>query len=287
MPKAQINGVDLHYHIQGRGTAIVFMHPACIGSRIFTYLRNDLARDFRTLLFDFRGHGRSGTSDARVAFPLLVEDTLRLMDHLKIASAYLCAYSIGSMVALEAMLTRPDRFRGAALLSGMAEIADWKTRAKLKLVGLAGRLKAREMLVLPQLWSNSDNIETYRRMRGETKDGDMAKWREYMESASRYSAVSRLPEIRQPVLLLCGERDGGTKQAALTLQQGLPNASLAFIPGRKHTLPTYGASESGALIRDWLYALEGLTKNRDEAPHGTVEVPFAAFSDEENISKEF
>ncbi|WP_276354067.1 alpha/beta fold hydrolase [Cohnella caldifontis] len=257
MPRTEVNGVQLHYHAQGSGTPIVFLHPACIGSRVFTYLHNDLSRDFRTIRFDFRGHGQSGTAPAKVTIPLLVEDTCRLMDALDVPNAYLISYSVASMVALEALLTHPNRFRGAALMSGMAEAEGWRTRTKLKMGGFAGRVGARDFLVFPQLWSNSDNIYTYRRLRGETLHGDIGKWREYMESAMAYSAVSRLPYIDQPVLLLCGERDAESLRHARTLQQGLRNDSTAFLPGRKHTLPTYGGDEAGALIRGWLYALEG------------------------------
>jgi pimeloyl-ACP methyl ester carboxylesterase len=57
VPLIHANGIELHYHLQGKGTPIVFLHPPCIASRVFTYLRNDLSQDHKTLLFDFRGMG--------------------------------------------------------------------------------------------------------------------------------------------------------------------------------------------------------------------------------------
>ncbi|WP_123039444.1 alpha/beta fold hydrolase [Cohnella candidum] len=257
MPLTHANGVEFHYHLQGKGTAVVFLHPACIGSRVFTYLRNDLSQDHRTLLFDFRGHGRSGGSSGKITMPLLVEDTCRLMDALDMSSAYLCAYSASSLVALEAMLTHPDRFRGAILLSGMAEAAGWRTKTKLRFGSIAARMRARELLAYPQLWKNSDSIETYRRLRKEMAGGHLNHWRDYMDSIRGYSAVARLPEIEQPVLIVCGERDEEAKRHARVLQQGLPNDSTVFLPGRSHALPTYGSEEVGPLIRGWLYAQEG------------------------------
>jgi pimeloyl-ACP methyl ester carboxylesterase len=265
MPRTEVSGVRLHYHAQGSGTPIVFLHPACIGSRVFTYLFNDLSRDFRAVRFDFRGHGQSESGTAKLTIPLLAEDACRLMDALDVRQAYLVAYSAASLVALEALLTHPDRFRGAALLSGMAEAEGW-TRTKLKMGRFAVRAGARDLLTYPQLWSNSDNVYTYRRLRGETLRGDIAKWREYMECALDYSAVSRLPYIDQPVLLLCGERDADAIGHARVLQQGLRRCSTAFLPGRKHALPTYGADGTGALIRGWLYAQEGREPEADGLP---------------------
>ncbi|MCD9023964.1 alpha/beta fold hydrolase [Cohnella silvisoli] len=254
MPLIHANGVEIHYHLQGKGTPIVFLHPPCIASRVFTYIRNDLSQDHKTLLFDFRGHGRSGSSEAPITIPLLAEDVRRLLDALNISKAYLCTYSLGSMVGLHALLTYPDRFFGGIFLGGLAEASGWKTRAKLKAGIWASKLKARELISLPSLWVHADNHETFYRLRGETRAGDIAKWREYMTSGLSYSAVGRLKDVRQPVLLLCGEKDTEFKGYMDVMQKGLPNDSSAYIPGVKHTLPIYGAGSIGELIRGWVGA---------------------------------
>ncbi|TJY39782.1 alpha/beta hydrolase [Cohnella pontilimi] len=263
MPMIHVNGVDLHYHLQGKGVPIVFLHPPCIGSRVFTYLRNDLSQDYRTLMFDFRGHGHSGTSGTRLTIPLLVEDTRQLMDALDISSAYLCTYSMASMVALEALLTHPNRFSGAVLLGGLAKATGWRLRGRLRAGSIASRWGARDSVAAPILWVNSDNTQTYRNLRRETLSGDVAKWREYFDSGLRYSAENRLPEIKQPVLLVCGEKDRQFHKHMRTMKQGLPNASTAFIRGKKHFLPTYAADPIAGAIRLWL---EPRDEKREDQP---------------------
>jgi pimeloyl-ACP methyl ester carboxylesterase len=262
VPLIQANGVEIHYHLQGKGIPIVFLHPPCIASRVFTYIRNDLSQDHKTLLFDFRGHGRSGSTQSPITIPLLAEDVRQLLDKLNISKAYLCAYSLGTMVGLQALLTYPDRFMGGILLGGVAEISGWKTRAKLKAGIWAGKLKARDLISIPITWVNANNRETFKRLRGETKTGDVGKWREFMISGLNYSVTSRLKDIRQPVLLLCGERDTEFKGYMEALQRGLPNESSAYIPGVKHTLPIYGAGSVGELIRGWLIAQREQEKSK-------------------------
>ncbi|WP_158602207.1 alpha/beta fold hydrolase [Cohnella endophytica] len=257
MPLIHVNGVELHYHLQGKGTPIVFVHPPCIGSRVFTYLRNDLSQDHKTLLFDFRGHGRSESSKARITIYSLAEDMLRLLDALHIEQAYVCAYSESSFVALQALMTYPNRFVGGILLGGVAEATGWKTRAKLKAGLWAGRLGARGLISFPLSWVHADNHEAFYRIRGETRSGDMRKWREYMESALAYSASKRLKEIKQPMLLLCGQKDAEYKIYMREMQRGLTNFSSAYIPGVGHTLPIYGAAPIGELMRGWVSAQEG------------------------------
>lgn len=283
MPLIHANGVEVHYHLQGTGTPIVFLHPPCIGSRVFTYIRNDLSQDHKTLLMDFRGHGRSSSSQAPITIPLLAEDVHQMLDMLGISKAYLCAYSVGTMVAMQAMLTYPDRFVGGILLGGVAEVSTWKTKAKLKAGLWAGKIKARELISLPLSWVHADNREAFHRIRGEIRIGDIRNWREYMESGLNFSITKRLKDIAQPVLLVCGERDSEFKGYMKVLQNGLPNDSSAFVPGLRHALPIYGAGMIGDLIRDWVSTqqLKGINDG-DISFKSDVEKPF----DVEEISIE-
>ncbi|WP_152619398.1 alpha/beta fold hydrolase [Cohnella kolymensis] len=264
MPLIHANGVELHYHLQGKGTSVIFVHPPCIASRVFTYVRNDLSQDHRTLLFDFRGHGRSASSATPITIPLLAEDIRQLMDVLDIPSAYLCGYSLGSMVVLHALLTYPQRFRGGILLGGLAEVNTVKTRAKINAFLAAGTLRAQRFMSFPIAWANADNYQTYKRLRSETRSGDRAKWMEYMRSGLHYSVKDRLEDIRQPVLLICGERDREYKAYMRELQQGLPNDSSAFMPGVRHILPAFGAGPVSELIRGWVDAQEERSSDAEE-----------------------
>lgn len=257
MPLLHVNGTRLHYHLQGDGTAIVFLHPPTMGSGLFTYLSNDLSQDHRTLSFDLRGHGRSASSEARISYPLLVEDTIRLMDALGIRTAYLCAYSMAAMLALEALLTHPDRFRGATLLAGMSEASGRGLRWLARAGWAASALRVKQLVAMSDSWAHADNKEAYRRFRAESAAGDPVKWREFIAAGLAYSATDRLPSIRQPVLLLYGEKDRAMLPYARQLAKGLPNARTAWIPDAWHTLPTHNAGPVGARIREWIAAAEG------------------------------
>lgn len=271
MPLLHVNGIELHYHVQGKGIPIVFLHPPTMGSRLFTYLRNDLAQDHRTLLFDFRGHGRSASSSASLTFPLMVEDTCRLMDALDIEQAYLCAYSMGTMVALEALLTHPERFRGAALLSGMPAATGLTAKFLAKAGLAAASIRAKQMVALTESLSHADNPQAFRRLRAESVSGDPVKWREYIAAGLAYSATDRLRTIRQPVLLLYGQNDQSMQSYARQFQASLPNSAIAWIPDAGHRLPAYSADIVGKLMRGWISFLEeGRAEPRGEASFGSA-----------------
>jgi Predicted hydrolases or acyltransferases (alpha/beta hydrolase superfamily) len=256
VPLLHMNGVETHYHLQGRGRTVVFLHPPCMGSRVFTYMRNDLARDHRVLTFDFRGHGRSASSGEELTIPVLAEDIRLLMDELDLHQAYLVSYSLASMVALEAMLVYPDRIRGAALLSGMAEVSDRRSRLEAMAKKIAAAFMAKELIALTGSWKHADNAEAFYRLRTETKAGDPEKWKEYLAACLDYRATDRLSRIEKPALLLFGENDRKYAPYARQFRQVLRRASTAWIPGADDRLPIHSADASSQLIRGWIAAIE-------------------------------
>ncbi|MEM9555588.1 MAG: alpha/beta fold hydrolase [Acidobacteriota bacterium] len=75
-----------------------------------------LAAERRTIAFDLRGHGRSGTPHEPAAYgePMAL-DAVRLLDHLGVAQVHLVGYSMGAEIALKLLELAPERFRSAVL----------------------------------------------------------------------------------------------------------------------------------------------------------------------------
>jgi pimeloyl-ACP methyl ester carboxylesterase len=64
---------------------------------------------------DVRGHGRSGAPHDPGAYGLeMVDDVVRLMDHLELPRAHVAAYSMGGFITLRLLTRHPDRVLRAA-----------------------------------------------------------------------------------------------------------------------------------------------------------------------------
>ena len=75
-----------------------------------------LAKDFQVIALDMRGHGLSEKPLKEEAYgPELVEDIVRLMDHLKIKKAHIVGYSMGGIVAGNFIVKHPDRVLSGTL----------------------------------------------------------------------------------------------------------------------------------------------------------------------------
>jgi pimeloyl-ACP methyl ester carboxylesterase len=115
-------GVQIHYAMQGYGEPVILIHGLYSNGRLnweqpgITAL---LAKHFEVITLDCRGHGRSDKPSADDAYGTnMVEDVVRLMDHLNIRSARVAGYSMGGMIAMKLAVTHPDRVN-AVVLGGM------------------------------------------------------------------------------------------------------------------------------------------------------------------------
>ncbi len=113
------NGVKIHYIIQGEGEPVLLIHgfsaniqlqwglPGVIGT---------LSKDYRVIALDNRGHGQSDKPRDPEAYGVqMVEDSIRLLDHLHIKKAHVIGYSMGGFITLKMLTLHPDRMITATL----------------------------------------------------------------------------------------------------------------------------------------------------------------------------
>jgi 3-oxoadipate enol-lactonase len=117
------DGLSLAYYIDDftdpwKSSPTVLMLHAAMGSarRYFAWVPH-LARDWRVVRLDLRGHGRSQAppADDPLALDRLVADVAELLDHLGVESAHIVGNSAGGYLGQQLAMTRPERARSLAL----------------------------------------------------------------------------------------------------------------------------------------------------------------------------
>jgi pimeloyl-ACP methyl ester carboxylesterase len=115
-------GVKIHYAIRGNGEPVILIHGLYSSGRMNWDLPGTttlLAKHFQVVALDCRGHGRSDKPHAEDAYGTqMVEDVVRLMDHLKIQRARVAGYSMGGMIGMKLTVTHPGRVN-QLVLGGM------------------------------------------------------------------------------------------------------------------------------------------------------------------------
>ena len=131
MPYANNQGVRIYYEVEGQGPPLVLAHGMGAGGDLnawrSTGYTDALKDDFRLILFDFRGHGRSDKPfdfaqdkphevSAHGSNP--ADDVVAVLDSLGIAKAHYLGYSMGAAAGFKQAISHADRFH-SFILGGM------------------------------------------------------------------------------------------------------------------------------------------------------------------------
>jgi pimeloyl-ACP methyl ester carboxylesterase len=113
------DGATLRYRDVGTGDPIIFIHGYTATLESMLAIANALPADHRKVALDVRGFGKSSKfGDASQFGQKMVDDVVRLMDHLKIQRAHLVGHSMGALIAANVASRYPDRVISASLVAG-------------------------------------------------------------------------------------------------------------------------------------------------------------------------
>ena len=113
------DGVTLRYRELGTGTPVVFIHGYTAALESMAGIARALPDTHRKVALDIRGFGRSSKFAETSKFgQLMVDDVIRLMDHLKIQRAHLVGHSMGALIAANVAARYPARVSSASLVAG-------------------------------------------------------------------------------------------------------------------------------------------------------------------------
>ena len=208
-----------------------------------------LARRFRVVRCDLRGHGDSPTPPGPYLIDDLGDDLVALLDDLGRARAHIVGTSIGGMAAISAAARHPDRVDRLVVIGAAARFEDpspWIERARRVLAEgtavVADPVVAR--WTTPAWAANHEpQVATMRAM---FDRADPAGYAGCCLALAGMDLRSRLHEVVAPTLVLCGREDQATPpKHAEEITAGIPNARLELVDHAAH-LPSIERPESVA-----------------------------------------
>ncbi|MFE5139791.1 alpha/beta fold hydrolase [Streptomyces fagopyri] len=112
----------LSYVLTGDGPPVVLVHAGVADHRMWDAVVPDLARQHTVIRYDLRGFGRSAPPTGPFSE---TDDLRRLLDHLGHDRVRLVGASWGGRVALDFVLTHPDRVHSLAVFAPPWRGYDW------------------------------------------------------------------------------------------------------------------------------------------------------------------
>ena len=124
MPSVRCGDVDIYYEDHGSGPVIVWIPGTGLRGSTWELQVRRFQDRFRCLTVDLRGSGESGGADTAFTVADLAGDIATWLDAIGVSRAVFAGLSLGSAVAQELALARPD------LVTGLVLLATWSSTAR-------------------------------------------------------------------------------------------------------------------------------------------------------------
>lgn len=114
-----VGDLRLRYREIGEGPPVVLLHGYTDNLAMWNGPADSLARDHRVIVPDLRGFGESSKSgDPGFYGQQMVDDVVRLLDHLNLPDAHLIGYSMGGIISANVAVRYPARVRTVTFAAG-------------------------------------------------------------------------------------------------------------------------------------------------------------------------
>jgi pimeloyl-ACP methyl ester carboxylesterase len=113
---ATINDMQMYYEVHGDGPPLVLLHGFFRSTLVWQPYMADLAAQFRLIVVDLRGHGRSTNPANQFTHRQSALDIFALLDQLNIDRFQAMGISSGGMTLLHMATQQPDRVEAMVLI---------------------------------------------------------------------------------------------------------------------------------------------------------------------------
>ena len=236
--------VPLHCTRMGRsGPPVVLLHGLGSSSADWPEQQDVLERDYRVIAVDLPGHGASPLP----AGPLTVEGMAAAVGALLAAldepPAHVLGLSLGACVALRLALAAPARVRSLTLVNPFACVQAGGPGDVVRLAQRVLLLGTRPMSAMAahvarRLFPWPEQRPLYEAAVVSLAATPRAVYFAALRALARFDARGQVAAIRQPTLIVAGDRDTSVPLAAkLTLAAAMPRARLLIVPASGHATP--------------------------------------------------
>ena len=230
----------------GTGQSVLLAHGFGGSARNFRPQLRALRGRYRTIVYDARGHARSGAPEAAADYTpeCFVADLGRVLDQAGAGRAVVGGLSMGAGVALRFALAHPGRVRGLVLAS-FPEAARSGAGIAARAAGFARALDEEGLLAAGErfVWGERSGLsprDAALVRQGFLEHRPHALAHVLRELVAVQPAVEELaPRLRGlelPVLIVAGEADAPSVATGRELAAALPRARLVLVAGAGHVV---------------------------------------------------
>lgn len=247
--------MKLEYDDVGQGTPVVLVHGLGGSANVFGAQVSALSTDFRLVVPDLRGCGRS--DKAPVSIEALVGDVVELIDSSGFESVHLVGHSLGSVIVQHLAVQHPQMVRSVVLIGPI------QTPTEAGKQGLRGRAEQARKSGLTgvadatvQGGTSKETKRDHPELAAFVRELVMRQNPEcYAQICETIIGLSPAPigSLRCPTLVVTGDQDATSPPAtANAIAEKIPGAKYVELTECGHWTPIEKAKEVSDLLRQFL-----------------------------------
>jgi 3-oxoadipate enol-lactonase / 4-carboxymuconolactone decarboxylase len=242
----QLGDIAVHAQVEGPATGepVLLLHSLGTTLQMWDPQAAALARRFRVIRPDMRGHGLTEAPHGPYSMEMLAHDALALLDSLGVRQAHVGGVSIGGHIALRMAAMAPDRLLSllpcdTALEFGGA--ATWQERIDAV---TAGGMKTVADATMGR-WVLDQSLASSKGLRRMLLGTDPVGWLGCAMALRDASAATLATDrIRCPTTVVVGDRDQSTPvSAAQAIHAAIPDSRLVVVAEAAH-IPNFEREET-------------------------------------------
>lgn len=261
MPQASIaSGTRLYYERIGSGPPLLLIMGTGLDHSVWDAQVEAYRDEFECIVFDNAGTGKSGRPEERLTVKSMAADTIGLLEALGIERVHVSGVSLGSCIAQELTLARPDMVASLQLHGTWARTdgyAGRKFRAQIRLIEM---LDMREFYEINVLWfitpeffdAHPDRVEARIDAIAANAPSRESLIEQYQADIEHYT-LDRLPQVKAPTLVTVGSWDVAVPPMyGREVAKAVPGAEFVVVDPGGHLHNVENPTEFNRVTLDFL-----------------------------------
>ncbi|KYG32989.1 alpha/beta fold hydrolase [Priestia endophytica] len=236
MPKVKINNVELYYEVKGSGNAIVFTHGASWNHRQWKPQIDELAKQYKTITWDVRGHGQSSLPKGKVDSEDFSKDLIGLLAHLNVKQVHLCGLSMGGHISLQTAIRHPEFVKSLILIgTPFTNTYNWFEKLFVPINRWSSIfIPMRVMAIIQARMLSKFNSNNKQYIKESVTSIPLNHWIRIWHAVSTMESGDDLHKINCPTLILQGDHDTMTERQQREMAKRIPLSKLVYIKNAHH-----------------------------------------------------
>lgn len=255
----RVGDIDVSYRIIGDGYPLLLITGYSATMDMWdSHMIKTLSSRYKLILFDNRGIGKTTASEKPFTIELFAEDTIGLMDALKIQKAHVLGWSMGTFIATELALKYPERIDKLILYAGNCgwqgrEVVEARPEVSAALLDLSvtneERAKQLISILYPKKWLE-DHPDFIKQLPGPKEPVSPASIEQQGQAMKAWPGTcGRIDKLVQPTLIITGVEDVIIPPAnAFLLASRISGSWLIRLPGGHSNMYQYPKTFSRCLL---------------------------------------